>query len=108
MRVAYSCHTKWQLFDLKEDLTGSVIAYNKGFCHLGNSKVATSAIVLTGLGDTIRVLEFCAKAELHKGDKVIINKSTAVPINDRSALNFDFDCTIVKTCYAHLKKINEQ
>lgn len=108
MQATYKCQAQWQYFNLDKDLTASVIAYNKGFCHLGNSKVATSAIVITSEGDTIRVLEFCAKSKFNRGDKVSVTKSTTPAINDRAALNLEFDCKVMKTCYAHLDKIKEQ
>ena len=103
MRVAESCQNRWQYFRISKPVVGRVISHLSGSCRY---KIASSTVLLTSAGDTIRILEFCSKVKVHNHDSVLVMPVTDEPESKRSAINITFDCEVSRTCYGLISKIN--
>ncbi len=98
------CKNSWVYFKLDRPVRGKVLSYAWGMCSF--VPVSSNTIVLLSTGDTVRILELPCniKDTLKTSDSVSVSPITKADsvggIGDTK-----YDCTIKRTCYAHISKI---
>ena len=97
MHALSACQGNWQYFTVTKPITGKVISYHGGWCR-GNSKMASSTVIITSVGDTVRVLELCNNTKFNPNEFVMVTWAQT-PARKRAALDPDYDCKVQRTCY---------
>jgi hypothetical protein len=96
------CEEKWQYFKLTQPIRGVVLLHTKGYC--GYVHIHANTIIIVNKVDTIRVNGPCYTENVAASDSVIVNPyetdNVIGAIGDRK-----YDCTIMKTCYGIITKI---
>ena len=98
------CRDNWQYFSLQGSIKGQIMFHAKPYFLCGLVATASLTIVRTTTGDTIRIIDLCNSSDTFQRlcfVKVIPEQrpefSVVIPA-DKS----HNDCSIKRTCYAHL------
>jgi hypothetical protein len=98
-----NCEKKWQYFKLTKPIKGVVLLHTKGYC--GYFHIHANTIIIINNADTIRINGPCYTENTVVGDSVLVNSYETDNVTGATG-DLKYDCTIVKTCYGIITKIN--
>jgi len=100
------CEHNWQYFNLDQKITGKLIAYKPDLVFCGTVITASSAIIVTPVNDTIRILNICdVGRKFIKSDLVEVIPADK-PVSNVMVFSDELYCYIKKTYYGYITKVN--
>jgi hypothetical protein len=113
-----ACQQYWEYLSLNKKIEGKILFFMQPLIPCGTMSTASNAVIVTGNGDTIRVLQLCDNVPENIPYKDSAKISLRLDLNDHvvvttagrpdwraSIIPYDpFSCVIKKTYWGEVKK----